>query len=100
MGVIEMKYLIVYEIKEPVIENFKKSFEIMKERQEKGETLSDIMVFPIHGFLSEFKTMMIVETDDPKRISRWVADYLPVYKYKVMPILPREEWQYLMEKYL
>jgi hypothetical protein len=93
-----LKYLIVYEYKEPVIENFKKAAEILKERREKGETLSDITVFPLHGFLSEFKAMMILETDDPKRITKWETDYLPVFKYKVMPILPTKEWP--MEKYL
>lgn len=95
-----MKYLIVYEFKEPVVENLKKGFEIERKRTEKGETLSDIMIFPIHGFLSEFKAMMIVETDDPLRIAKWEIDYMPVYKYKVIPILERSDWQDLMKKYL
>jgi hypothetical protein len=93
-----MKYLIVYEYKEPVIENFKKAGEIMKKRQEKGESLSDITIFPLHGFLSKFKGVMIVETDDPKRITQWEADYLSVFKYEVNPILPTKEWP--MEQYL
>jgi hypothetical protein len=83
-----LKYLIMFELREPIEENVRKVFEIEKERRSKGITfLDDATVFPEHQFLSEEKRFMIVETDDPMRIAKWEVDYMTVLKYKVIPII-------------
>jgi hypothetical protein len=41
---------------------------------------------------------MIVETDDPLRITKWEADHLGVKKYKVIPIFEDKMWYELMEE--
>ena len=82
-----MKYLIMFEPREPIDENVRKAFEIGNERASKGITFGDEQIFPEHQFLSENKRFMIVETDDPMRIAKWEVDYMTVLKYKVIPII-------------
>ena len=82
-----LKYLIMFEPREPIEENVRKGFEIENERRSKGITFGDETVFPEHQFLSENKRFMIVETDDPMRIAKWEVDYMGVLKYKVIPII-------------
>lgn len=92
-----MRYLIIYELEKPYEENMKKAFEIEKERRKKGISLEDIMIFPMHGFLSEWKAFMIVETDDETRIAKWEADHMTVVKYEVIPIIESSKWYELMK---
>jgi len=82
-----LKYLIIFEPREPIEDNVRKSFEIEKKRTSKGIVFGDEQVFPEHQFLSENKRFMIVETDDPMRIAKWEVDYMTVLKYKVIPII-------------
>ena len=81
-----MRYLISWELEKPYEENMKKLSEVESERKKKGISLDDILIFPIHFFLSEFKAFMIVETDDETRIAKWEADHMTLAKYKVIPI--------------
>jgi hypothetical protein len=82
-----LKYLIMFEPREPIEENVRKAFEIDNERTSKGIDLVDVSIFPEHQFLSENMRFMIVETDDPMRIAKWEVDYMTVLKYKVIPII-------------
>ena len=82
-----MKYLIIQEMEKPYEENMKKAFEVEKERKQKGISLEDIMIFPHHAFLTEWKWFCIVETDDPLRIAKWEVDHMGVKKYQVIPII-------------
>ncbi len=88
-----MKYVIFMEPREPFEENFNKAMEIWKSRTDKGETLADELIFPIHAFITEPKTFMIVETDDQSLITKWAAAYAHVYKYKIIPIVEWSEIQ-------
>ena len=101
-----MKYLIIQEMEQPYEENMRRAFEIEAERREKGISLEDAFIFPEHAFLSEWKWFVIVETDDPLRITKWYVDYAGVKKFKIIPIiesskideLGKDRWKKLMEK--
>ena len=89
-----MKYVIFMEPKEPYEENMKKWLEIEKKRQEKGETWSaQKESLAQYYLLSEQKGFMIVDTDDVSKVWKWAAAYGPVMKYKISPIVTREEYE-------
>ncbi len=76
----EMKYMITWEVREPVDENRKRVLEIENERKIKGETWTeDDFVLSTHFILSEGKGLQIVDTDDSK-LAKWIAAYSPVYR--------------------
>jgi hypothetical protein len=76
-----------------VDENIKKDREIEKERIEKGEALWDSGAFYADYYLlSEPKAFMIVDTDATS-IAKWIAAYSPILKYKISPIMTREEYE-------
>ena len=89
-----MKYAIFSEWKEPIEENLKKMYEIEKGRTERGENFSaqgeSVVMYTL---LSEPKGIMIVDTDDPAKIAKWCLAYGPILKYKISPIMTREEWE-------
>jgi len=88
-----MKYVIFFESREPVEENRKKIAEIEKGRMERGETLSQQgESFITYILLSERKAFHIVDTDVSK-IVKWAEAYSNVFKYKIYPIMTREEWE-------
>ena len=87
-----MKYMITWEVREPVDENRKRTLEIENERKIKGETWTeDDYVLSTHFILSEAKGLQIVDTDDSK-LAKWIVAYSPVYRIKILPILSREEF--------
>jgi hypothetical protein len=93
-----LKYLIMMELREPFEENVRKVFEIDNERTSKGIAFGDAMVFPEHSFLSEENMrFMIVETDDLEKIVKWEVDYLPVLKFKVIPIIESKKMNELIK---
>jgi hypothetical protein len=104
--VLSLKYLIIQEMEQPYEENMRRAFEIEAERREKGISIDDIIIFPHHAFLTEWKWFTIVETDDPLRIAKWEVDHAEVKKYKVIPIiesikmyeLGKDRWKKLMEQ--
>jgi len=88
-----MKYVIFWKLKEPVEENLKKIDEIEKARIERGEALSQKgESLAEYYLLSEHKAFIIVDTDETS-IAKWIASYGPVLKYKISPIMTREEWE-------
>ena len=87
-----MKYMITWEVREPVDENRKRVLEIENERKIKGETWTeDDYVLRTHFILSEGKGLQIVDTEDSK-LAKWIIAYSPVYRIKISPILSREEF--------
>ena len=89
-----MKYVIFMEYREPVEENMKKLVEIEKGRIERGEAWSQQKEsLAQYWLLSEPKGFQIIDTDDPSKIAKWCAAYGPVVKYKISPILTRDEYQ-------
>ncbi len=87
-----MKYMITWEVREPVKENSKRISEIEAERTKKGEIWTEEdYVLKTHFILSEAKGLQIVDTDDSK-LAKWIAAYNPVYRIKISPILSREEF--------
>ena len=100
-----MRYLLIHELEKNCEENMKKLYEIENERKKKGTSLDDIIIFPIHFFLSEFKAFFIVETDDETKIAKWEADYMTKAKYECIPIIEsskmyeamKERWSHIMK---
>jgi len=90
----KMKYVFFIEFKEPVDENMKKANEIEKERMDKGEAWSQQSEsLAQYRMLSSPKGFMIVDTDDPSKIAKWITSYAPVIKFKISPIMTEEEWE-------
>jgi len=88
-----MKYMITWEVREPVEENRKRVLEIENERKIKGETWTeDDYVLRTHFILSEGKGLQIVDTDDSK-LAKWIVAYSPVHRIKILPLLSREEFE-------
>lgn len=87
----------IFKVKEPSEENLKKGIAIENERIERNENFGDDIVFPLHQYLSESKSFMIVETDDHSKLAKWVADYTSVFDYKIVPIIP---WSKTKKYYL
>ena len=87
-----MRYLITWEVREPVEENNKKALEIENERRKKGEIWADEFVLSTHFILSEPRGLQVVDTDESK-LAKWIAAYYPVYKIKISPIMSREEFE-------
>jgi hypothetical protein len=85
-------------MEQPYEENMKKAFEIEKERKRKGISLEDIIIFPHHMFLTEWKWFTIVETDDPMRIAKWEVDHIGVKKWEVIPIIESSKMFELRDK--
>jgi hypothetical protein len=82
------------EYREPVKENIEKVKEVEKGRIERGESFSQQEEIVAHYMLmSEPTGIMIVETDDYTRIAKWVKTYLPYMKYKISPVMTREEFE-------
>ena len=89
-----MKYVIFMEPKEPYEESMKKTVEIEKKRIEKGDTFSaQGESIAQYRLLSEPKGFSIVETDDVSKVYKWAAAYGSVIKFKISPILTREEYE-------
>jgi len=91
-GGVKMRYLITWEPREPVEENWKKAREISQERIKKGESWGDDNLIGTHIILSEAKGLQIVDTD-VKKLAKWVKAYANVYNIKISPIMHVDEWR-------
>lgn len=92
-----MKYMITWELKEPVMESYKKGMEIEKGRMNKGEVFTqDEIVLGTHIITSEGKGVQIVDTDY-SRLAKWGFAYMPVYKFKISPLMSREEFEKVIQ---
>ena len=91
-----MKYLMTFSVKEPSEKNLKKAMEIQSKRREKGEAFGDDIIFPIHQYITKSKSFMVIETDAPLKLSKWVADYISVFDYEIIPIIP---WNMIQKYY-
>jgi hypothetical protein len=91
-----MKYLMTFSVKDPSEKNLKKAMEIQSKRIEKGEAFGDDMIFPIHQYMTKSKSFMVIETDDPLKLSKWVADYISVFDYEIIPII---QWNKIQKYY-
>ena len=77
------------EYREPVQKNREKVAEIEKKRRKKGDALN---ASAHYYMVSEPKSFMIVDIDDMAKLAKWADDYFPYMKYKITPILTREEY--------
>lgn len=87
-----MRYLITWEIREPIEENSKKASEISQERIRKGESWGADNLIGTHVILSESKGLQIVDTTEAK-LAKWIAAYSNLYKIKISPIMHQDEWR-------
>ena len=88
---LEMKYMIIYEFKEPLEESLAKASEIEKKRHEKGEIMHGLT--PLYAAASlPMKTYMVVDCE-PKDIMKWAKSYQAVLACaQIIPVMTREEW--------
>jgi hypothetical protein len=87
----------IFKVKEPSDENLKKGLAIENKRIGRKENFGDEIIFPLHQYLSESKSFMIVETEDYSKLAKWVADYTSVFDYEIIPIMP---WSKTKKYYL
>lgn len=87
-----MRYMIIWELREPAAENRKKATEISNERIRKGEDFGEDSLIGMHVILSEAKGLNIVDTTEAK-LAKWMAAYRDVYKMKISPIMHVDEWR-------
>lgn len=78
-----MKYLVYMSIVEPFEQNVKKMFKIEKKRVEKGENWGKDLLFPIHNIMTTGTSFMVVETDDPLKLSKYRQDYWGILDIEV-----------------
>ena len=70
-------------IVEPFEDNVKKMFKIEKKRIEKGESWGNELLLPIHNIMTTGTSFMVVETDDPLKLSKYRQDYWGVLDIEV-----------------
>ena len=87
-----MRYLITWEVREPIEENRKKASEISQDRIKRGVSWGDDNLIGTHIILSEAKMLQIVDTTEAK-LAKWVDAYANLYKIKISPIMHQDEWR-------
>lgn len=74
-----MNYIFIYGAREPITENTMKVYDVEKRRMERGENWGDKMIFPIHYYVTQYKTFFVVDTDDEIKVARCVENYAPTW---------------------
>ena len=89
-----MKYLIEFEIREPLEENWERVLEINTERERSGKGfVANNRLFGRWFSVAEgLKVIQVVEIDEPSILADWVESYRNVIKFRISPVMTAEEY--------
>jgi len=89
-----MKYLIEFEIREPLEENWERVLEINNDRESsgKGFVANNRLIERWFSVSEGLKVIQVVEIEEPSILADWVEVYRNVIKFKISPVMTPEEY--------